>query len=94
MRKKSSTPQQRTILGGFVPIACLWQADGAKPALFPSEWSARHFLLTRRAELVESQALAMHVGRLHFHPKRFEQVATRIALRDAGPSTRTSEVPA
>lgn len=82
MSKKVKEQQPQSILGGFVPISCLWRV-GAKPALFRSELSARWFLRSHREELAESQAIALHAGRLYVHLERFEALALRIAVRDA-----------
>ena len=83
---KKSKPQQQSILGGFFPISTLWET-GEKPALFRSELSARWFLRSHREELAESQAIALHAGRLYVHLERFEALALRIAVRDAAKPT-------
>jgi hypothetical protein len=77
-----SKQQYTPILGGFVPIAALWDG-GAVGALFPSETSARWFIRTNRAELVKAEAIAIHAGRMLAHPGRFEQVAQRSAINNA-----------
>lgn len=71
------------ILGGFIPLCALWDEDAAAVGgapLFPSEHSARWFLRTNYAALVEASAIAVHARRILIHPQRFESVATRLAL--------------
>jgi hypothetical protein len=80
-RKSSNIRAPEPILGGFVPINVLWDG-GAKPALFLSETSARWFIRTNRAELVEAKALARFGARTLIHQERFEEVAQRVALRN------------
>ena len=80
---KTQRPEQYApILGGFVPIAALWES-GPGAALFLSECSARWFLKTNRGALVEAEAIAMHAGRILVHLERLESVAQRIALETA-----------
>lgn len=72
----------KPILGGFIPLAALWD-EGATGPLFPSEPSARWFVRTNRSALVEAQAIAIHAKRMLIHPDRFQDVATRVALDHA-----------
>jgi len=82
MAARSKAPKYVPILGGFLPFQALWD-EGAAGALFPSETSARWFVRENRDDLVDAEALAMHTGRLYFHPERLAQVARRLALAQA-----------
>lgn len=78
-RKKTDTPKYPPILGGFIPLGALWDEAGGA-ALFPSENSARWFIRSHRAELLQAQALAMHAGRMLVDPERFGIVARAVAI--------------
>jgi hypothetical protein len=69
------------ILDGFVPLAATW--SGADAPLFPNEASARWFLRDNKLELIDSEALAYHTGRVFVHRERFEQVVRRVAIESA-----------
>lgn len=71
------------ILGGFIPLAALWDERADNGPLFPSESSARWFLRSNRAALVAAEAIAIHAGHMLIHPERFASVAQRIAMERA-----------
>ena len=79
MAGRKTPPKYVPILGGFIPLQALWD-EGAGGALFPSENSARWFLRINRDALVDAQAIAMHAGKIIFHPERLEAVAQRLAI--------------
>jgi hypothetical protein len=61
----------------FKPLRGLWEGNNAA---YPSEYSARWEVRKLRDELARSQAMAMHRGRLLYHPARFEAVAQKAAI--------------
>jgi hypothetical protein len=70
------------ILGGFVPLAALWDAErGVSDApLFPSECAARWYVQVNRAALINARAIAWHRRRIFIHPERFNVAAAELAV--------------
>jgi hypothetical protein len=65
------------VLPGFVLINELWTA--VRP-FFPSEQSARWFLRTNRAQVIEKKALAYAGGRLWINAERAAEVIEQVAI--------------
>jgi hypothetical protein len=76
---KSNTKgaQPTPFMAEFQPLRTLWEGTNAP---YPSEHSARWEVRKLRDELARSQAMAMHRGRLLYHPARFEAVAQKAAI--------------
>lgn len=64
-------------MADFVPLKQLWEGASAP---YPSEYSARWALRKLRAELAQTQAVALHRNNLLVHPARFAEVAQRAAI--------------
>lgn len=69
-----------TILRDFKPLSSLWEGEGAP---YPSEASARWALRQLKATLAQSDALAIHRGRLLIHIERFVRIVEQRAIAAA-----------
>jgi hypothetical protein len=79
-RRSKAEEDYAPILGGFIPLAALWDGRTACGPLFPSDLSARWFIRNNRAALLAAEALALYRGRMLIHPERFQAAAQRIAI--------------
>jgi hypothetical protein len=76
----SSQNSPPTILRHFQPLSSLWQGDAAP---YPSEASARWAFRQLKAVLAQSNALAIHRGRMLVHMERFTLIVEQHAIAAA-----------
>ncbi len=77
IKSKIKGVQSTPFMADFQPLSALWDGTNAP---YPSEHSARWELRKLRDALAQSQAVAMHRGRLLIHPGRFAAVAEKAAI--------------